>query len=423
MLLHVLLLLSTAPALLATSVQPSDPPALTPDQLRVALCLRNATIPCADDAPCPPAVDFSRACLRTPIPAFAVPYRRVRCCFRCCLARFCETHNLTANHAYWTDMPPFRVPNEKVFGAVPGLTEVLLGPNSYTVISDMATWGKQLPHPKWRQWVKALKSHGRALAKHGDKLFWFPDLNFADPHASRARLVVSNHMYSVKPFFARVYPQLRAPVTLVVEDDDDMPTPEGGRFPRSLLARAPLVRQVFTSNPAPGAPAHVHGLPLGLAKLPHWHAALDGREVNRARPRLLHCGYMAGFGARKKMWAALRKNGFVCNQTPVPREQYPFELLDSRFVAAAHGNGHNNHREWEAMVAGAVPLVDYHAPLAPTFEGLPVVLVKDWHAVTAEFLRAKWEEVTRDAAEGRVSLTKAFWPHWLERLTAMQVPQ
>ena len=59
---------------------------------------------------------------------------------------------------------------------------------------------------------------------------------------------------------------------------------------------------------------------------------------------------------------------------------------------AAHGNGLNNFRDWEALIAGAaIPLVDHYEHSADLWRELPVVRVKNWSTVTPNFLRETGE--------------------------------
>ena len=104
------------------------------------------------------------------------------------------------------------------------------------------------------------------------------------------------------------------------------------------------------------------------------------------------------------------------------RQQLPLqhEARAPRRVCGGGTRGWNSHRKWEALAAGAVPLVDAHAPLAAAFAGPPAVHMRDWAAVTPPFLAAKREELQRAPAAGGVMATKAYWPYCLERLTAAQ---
>ncbi|KAJ1458170.1 hypothetical protein M885DRAFT_513211 [Pelagophyceae sp. CCMP2097] len=94
-------------------------------------------------------------------------------------------------------------------------------------------------------------------------------------------------------------------------------------------------------------------------------------------------------------------------------------LLRHRFVASPNGHGRACHREWEALAAGAVPIVDYDASpaMAKLYEGLPVVRVSDWRTVTPAFLESEWRRIQQRHHRGDLDLKKLYLPHWLFRLT------
>ena len=181
----------------------------------------------------------------------------------------------------------------------------------------------------------------------------------------------------------------------------------------------------FFSNPSS---AHDGSLPAprGLhSDASAWAKHLDGREAAAtaaARPRLLMCGCcMELRESRAAKLAALVANGFACDaaggRAGVGRDEYVELLLSSRFVFSPAGNGLANHRDWEALSAGAVPLVDASAAHAPLWRGLPVLQVANWSHVTPRFLEAEWRRVEAARARGELRLEKLWWPWWLHRLT------
>ena len=91
-------------------------------------------------------------------------------------------------------------------------------------------------------------------------------------------------------------------------------------------------------------------------------------------------------------------------------------LLGADFVVSPQGKGRACHREWEALSAGAIPLVDWDPSpaMAELYEGLPVVRVKDWHAVTPAFLEAELARIRTDPA---VDAKKLYIPYWVARYT------
>ena len=94
---------------------------------------------------------------------------------------------------------------------------------------------------------------------------------------------------------------------------------------------------------------------------------------------------------------ALRTNGFgTCSHRgppgtsrrpdqTTPLDKFAAHLLESDFAVSPQGIGRACHREWEALSAGAIPLVDWDASpaMAELYSGLPVVRVKDWREVNA----------------------------------------
>ena len=78
-------------------------------------------------------------------------------------------------------------------------------------------------------------------------------------------------------------------------------------------------------------------------------------------------------------------------------------------ITTLAGGGHNNHRDWEALLAGAIPLVDHDPQLSGMWDDLPVVQVRNWSEVTPRYLRATWHTM-RDR---QYNLAKVYFPYWL----------
>ena len=81
-------------------------------------------------------------------------------------------------------------------------------------------------------------------------------------------------------------------------------------------------------------------------------------------------------------------------------------------MVSPQGKGRTNYREWEALAAGAIPLVDYDssAAMAELYQGLPVVRVRDWKKVTPAYLDAVRTRVFDAVAQGGASMSKLYVP-------------
>ena len=60
-------------------------------------------------------------------------------------------------------------------------------------------------------------------------------------------------------------------------------------------------------------------------------------------------------------------------------------MIQYKYVISPHGNGLDCHRTWEALVLGCIPIMK-SSPLDPLFEGLPVLIVKEWSDIRQELL-------------------------------------
>jgi len=74
------------------------------------------------------------------------------------------------------------------------------------------------------------------------------------------------------------------------------------------------------------------------------------------------------------------------------------------FVISPHGNGLDCHRTWEALVLGCIPIVKT-SPIDPVFQGLPVLIVKDWPDVTSDLLAKTMGKYSIDDEK----LTLKYW--------------
>lgn len=86
------------------------------------------------------------------------------------------------------------------------------------------------------------------------------------------------------------------------------------------------------------------------------------------------------------------------------------------FCVSPHGYGLDSHRAWEGLVLGNIVIMKASS-LDPMFEGLPVVIVKDWSEVNERNLDL-WLEKYKDAFTNpayRDKLTHAYWMNKIKK--------
>ena len=464
-------------------------PAAHADRTQACLLLR-AEPPRADDA-CSPAWRHV-GCLRAHVPAWGASYERVSACFRCCLLDAVSSARLQRNYRFWTPLlDAFHARDRTATRSGMHVeTSVLYTAHSLMQYADLGALYRDLRCSNGTSGVlRHVDAGGRRGAHLPMSLFAPAPLDLL--HAGAPLLVAAHDGYTralgralrdlqrAAPFCMRMLSvEDRPPFavdpadgrTLVVAGDDDAagnatcvpaqiaPRRHGGgpARPRSCPAGADgSIVEWFTSTPPPGASATslrsafipVETVPRGLAG-GGWVDALSGHalQTERRRPRLVLCGCMniwSGINRRRgPKLDALARNGVACNRA-MRCGDYKRDLLTSKFVVSPAGNGPQNFRDWEALVAGAIPLLDYEPRFARLWAGLPVVHVADWSAVTPAALERLWADMQapslpspatgpRDRAppSARItarapraqsrdySLSKAYWPHWLDVIVA-----
>ena len=349
-------------------------------------------------------------CLRSQVPT-RIPHTTLAACFRCCLLN--ATASLSANSHFW----------RRVW-----MTE------------SRDPWGKG-------EEGKARGAPGKLLGIDGDDSVLLGALSgarFADAGAT-----YSNNSVVLAPLWGRrerpsytyihgwnaasalalqKWSRMDAPSPRVLYTSGArmLPTPNDRHYLDDMA-----LRKWWVTNPAESHPRLV-AFPRGVKSTTRWHRALKSPLLERVasrkkedRPTLLFCGCMSlrSHQLRAVKLAALRANGFSCEASAadcgetsqtgaVGSDPYIRRMSEARFTASPRGSGMQNHRDWEALYAGSIPLIDHHRQLQTLYEGLPVVMVQNWSLVTASFLEETWARM----ASEQWQWSKLYFPYWLDAL-------
>jgi hypothetical protein len=103
------------------------------------------------------------------------------------------------------------------------------------------------------------------------------------------------------------------------------------------------------------------------------------------------------------------KNLVYYEPNKVPRLQSWQTMMQYKYVLSPHGNGLDCHRTWEAMLLGCIPIVKT-SPLDPMFEGLPILIVKDWSEVSLNLLSTFVPDMSQ-----MEKLTLDYWNRLINR--------
>lgn len=90
------------------------------------------------------------------------------------------------------------------------------------------------------------------------------------------------------------------------------------------------------------------------------------------------------------------------------------------FSVSPHGNGLDCHRTWEDLILGCIVIVKT-SPLDPLYEGLPVVIVKDWDEVNQKNFDL-WIEKFGDAFSNPNYRERLKHEYWMKKIRAAAEP-
>jgi len=247
-------------------------------------------------------------------------------------------------------------------------------------------------------------------------------------------------------FYQQVLPTLKHPIVLLVSDgDESFPSDCDKNFNIEDLLSHPLIIHVFAQNcDYAGSSKKVSHIPIGMdfhtvaykgesggwgeKGLPQEQEAQLRDILKTLKPTHLrkkkafvdfqvadtmHGGfrrYLQFHEDRRSIFNRLLPTGLIDYDGWMRRSDLWRRKGEYAFSISPHGNGLDCHRTWEDMVLGCIVIVKT-SPLDPMYQGLPIVIVKDWSEITIKNLD-KWLRQYSDAFTNpayREKLTNYYW--------------
>jgi hypothetical protein len=72
-------------------------------------------------------------------------------------------------------------------------------------------------------------------------------------------------------------------------------------------------------------------------------------------------------------------------------ENYYEELTQTKFVISPEGNGIDCHRHYEALMAGAIPIIEKNTLIQEKYRDLPVLYTNDYSEITIDYLNSIYD--------------------------------
>jgi hypothetical protein len=118
---------------------------------------------------------------------------------------------------------------------------------------------------------------------------------------------------------------------------------------------------------------------------------------------------------RQQIFQELLKTGLIDYlDNPIPRTELWKKKGEYAFTVSPHGNGLDCHRTWEDLALGCIVIVKTSS-LDSLYDGLPVVIVKDWGEVSEEALN-EWVQMHHEKLNSNTDKEKLTNKFWIEKI-------
>lgn len=120
---------------------------------------------------------------------------------------------------------------------------------------------------------------------------------------------------------------------------------------------------------------------------------------------------------RKSIFDKINATGLLDTDKWMPRPFLWAKKGEYAFSVSPHGNGLDCHRTWEDLVLGCIVIVK-SSVLDVLYEGLPVVIIKDWSEITEANLH-KWLIQYGDAFTNQIYREKLTNQYWWSKIKSL----
>lgn len=233
---------------------------------------------------------------------------------------------------------------------------------------------------------------------------------------------------------------------VLVSGDSDMCIPMDALGPSetAALMNNPHLLKWFAQNSVPSGNPKLIQLPIGLdyhtiSNYPQFKWRTHGersdpigqekilielRENMRPfyeRMPMIYVNFTAAndrFQQRKQSLSAIPPDLLAINANDTKRTANWETMTQFAFVLSPFGMGMDCHRTWEALCLGAIPIVMANG-FKPMFEGLPVLIVNDWHEITRALLDDTIQAFKNK--NNQFNYEKLTLKHWTDMINSKQI--
>lgn len=213
----------------------------------------------------------------------------------------------------------------------------------------------------------------------------------------------------LKNFFNNIHPYIKYPYILITHNSD-----YGAPYKYENFLNDSKIIAWFAQNPT-----IIHDklipIPIGIqnqywerGNLTHYRTFLEKSNYDLQHRKIYLYMNLADTHEERLTVKKIFKNKNYCQEVKSKSfENYMKDLKNSMFVLSPRGNGLDCHRTWEALLAGAIPVVK-SSVLDKIYEDLPVMIVDDWKTVKFQDFKNYLKSLNKKI----INLEKIYFEYW-----------
>ena len=216
-------------------------------------------------------------------------------------------------------------------------------------------------------------------------------------------------------FFNTVHPAITTPYILITHNSIKTMPGEFIKYLNDEKLIAWFAKNIGREHPK------LFPIPIGFANAywPHGNTKVVDEVLSEkiTKDKLIYINFdpKTNSKARNKVQNYFKGKSFCYFTGRKNFKGYLRDLARSKFVVSPLGSGFDCHRSWEALVMGAIPIIE-SSSIDPLFEELPVIIVKNWSIITKEFLEQKYKELQNK----KYNYDKLFAQYWFNQIITLQ---
>lgn len=222
----------------------------------------------------------------------------------------------------------------------------------------------------------------------------------------------------IERFFREMHPRITVPYIILTHGE----RLEAVKEQHLSYLQDDLIIAWFAIHPCKKTHPKLFPIPLGILQKPWIYK--KGAQLNamflklRETPKdyLLYLNFAdSKKPERQRLKVRFQDEKFCKNGERKPFKSYLQEMARCKFVLSPAGLAPDCYRNWEALLVGSIPVVK-RSQLDPLFEGLPVLIVDTWEAITQEFLNEQYKKITSRVYDS----APLYMEYWIAKIVQVR---